>query len=69
MTMIRVPTVGTDPVFVAMIRELIEERLQEDPVRRSLGALGPSHDVCPLNCCQLGERRTDAAFKREPAVA
>ncbi len=69
MTMIRVPAVGTDPVFVAMIRELIEERLQENPVRRSLGALGPSHDVCPLNCCQLGERRTDAAFKREPAVA
>ncbi|MBW3632610.1 MAG: ferrochelatase [Chloroflexi bacterium] len=69
MTMIRVPAVGTDPVFVAMIRELIEERLQENPVRRSLGALGPSHDVCPLNCCRLGERRTDAPLKREPAVA
>ena len=69
MTMIRVPAVGTDPDFVAMIRELIEERLRENPVRRSLGALGPSHDVCPLNCCQLGDRRTDAVLKREPAVA
>jgi ferrochelatase len=69
MTMIRVPTVGTDPVFVAMIRELIEERLQENPMRRVLGALGPSHDVCPLNCCQLGERQADAPLKREPAVA
>jgi ferrochelatase len=69
MTMIRVPAIGTDPAFVAMIRELIEERLQENPVRRSLGALGPSHDVCPLNCCQLGKRRSDAPLKREPAVA
>ena len=37
MNMIRVATVGTDPVFVAMIRELIEERLQENPERRFLG--------------------------------
>ncbi len=56
MNMIRVATVGTDPVFVAMIRELIEERLQENPQRRFLGELGASHDVCPVNCCQLGER-------------
>ncbi|MCD6057360.1 MAG: hemH [Thermomicrobiales bacterium] len=40
MNMIRVPTVGTDPIFVAMIRELIEERLQENPERRFLGQLG-----------------------------
>jgi hypothetical protein len=38
-----------------MIRELIEERLQENPQRRFLGELGASHDVCPVNCCQLGE--------------
>src|SRR5215207_2888408 len=57
MSMIRVPTVGTDPVFVAMIRELIEERLQENPERRFLGGLGAGHDVCALDCCQLGERR------------
>ena len=57
MHMIRVPTVGTDPVFVAMIRELIEERLHENPERRFLGELGAGHDVCALNCCQLGERR------------
>ena len=69
MTMIRVPAVGTDPVFVAMIRELIEERIAENPVRRSLGTLGPSHDVCPVNCCQLGERRVQAPLKREQAIA
>lgn len=57
MTMIRVPSVGTDPAFVSMIRELIEERLSATPERRSLGSFGPSHDICPINCCQLGEWR------------
>jgi protoporphyrin/coproporphyrin ferrochelatase len=55
--MIRVPTVGTDPRFVTMIRELVEERLVEDPQRRFLGHLGPSHDICPVNCCQLDKER------------
>jgi protoporphyrin/coproporphyrin ferrochelatase len=69
MNMIRVPTVGTDPVFVAMIRELIEERLQDNPERRFLGELGASHDVCPVNCCQLGERRVLLPPARERATA
>jgi protoporphyrin/coproporphyrin ferrochelatase len=69
MNMIRVATVGTDPVFVAMIRELIEERLQENPGRRFLGELGPGHDVCPVNCCQLGERRAISHPVPEPATA
>jgi ferrochelatase len=69
MDMIRVPTVGTDPIFVAMIRELIEERLQENPERRFLGELGASHDVCALNCCQLGERRSIPRSAPERATA
>jgi ferrochelatase len=69
MNMIRVATVGTDPVFVAMIRELIEERLQENPERRFLGELGASHDVCPVNSCQLGERRALPPAAPERATA
>jgi ferrochelatase len=69
MTMIRVPTVGTDPVFVAMIRELIEERLRENPERRFLGELGASHDICAPNCCQLGERRPVPRAAPERATA
>ena len=69
MNMIRVATVGTDPVFVAMIRELIEERFQENPERRFLGELGASHDVCAVNCCQLGENRTIPQPARERATA
>jgi ferrochelatase len=54
MAMIRVPSVGADPRFISMIRELVEERLTANPVRRALGLLGPNHDVCPLNCCRDG---------------
>ena len=69
MAMIRVPAVGTDAVFVTMIRELIEERMVDNPERRFLGALGPNHDVCPVNCCQLGERRAVARSVPERATA
>ena len=51
---IRAGTVGTHPRFVRMIRELVEERLSETPERHALGSFGPSHDVCPADCCQSG---------------
>jgi ferrochelatase len=51
---VRAGTVGTHPRFVRMIRELIEERLTDDPHRLALGSLGPSHDVCPADCCPSG---------------
>ena len=51
----RAATVGTDPRFVAAVRELVLERAAvvrgEQPRRAALGALGPSHDVCPAGCC------------------
>ncbi len=51
----RAATVGTDPRFVAAVRELVLERAAvvrgERPRRASLGELGPSHDVCPAGCC------------------
>lgn len=48
----RAATVGTDPRFVTMIRLLVEERLSDPPTRLALGNLGPSHDFCPVDCCQ-----------------
>jgi ferrochelatase len=52
---VRAATVGTDPEFVAMVRELVLERAAtergEQPERRALGAVGPSHDRCPAGCC------------------
>lgn len=60
MHMIRAATVGHHPRFVAMIRELVEERLSPQPHRLALGALGPSHDVCPVDCCKYEPRRPGA---------
>ncbi|HET7024018.1 MAG TPA: ferrochelatase [Gemmatimonadales bacterium] len=54
LTLIRAPTVGTAPAYVTMLRELIQERMMDRPDRRSLGDLGPSHDICPLGCCADG---------------
>jgi ferrochelatase len=51
MNMVRSATVGTDPAFVAMIRELIVERVTGVGEKRALGTRGPSHDVCPASCC------------------
>jgi len=58
MNLVRAATVGTHPSFVRMIRELILERTDRiEP--RALGTQGPSHDVCPTDCCSAvarGER-------------
>jgi len=50
---VRAATAGTDPRFVAMVRDLVRERVEPvAPSRRaSLGRLGPCHDVCPAGCC------------------
>jgi ferrochelatase len=53
LNMVRASCVGTHPKFVAMIRELILERMEPGRDRRSLGLLGASHDVCPEGCCPL----------------
>ena len=51
MTMERAATVGIDPRFVGMLRELIIERISGGAERRAIGQFGPSHDVCPVDCC------------------
>jgi ferrochelatase len=49
---VRIPTPGTDPRFVQMVRELVRERLDPAVAKRALSPLGPSHDVCPVGCCR-----------------
>ncbi|MEN3611084.1 ferrochelatase [Plantactinospora sp. ZYX-F-223] len=50
---VRAGTPGTDPRFVAMVRELVTERLNpaDTAARRRLGTL-PAWDTCPAGCCQ-----------------
>jgi len=55
LNMVRAGTAGTHPQFIAMIRELIQERLADCP-RRSLGSFGPRPDFCPENCCPAPAR-------------
>jgi protoporphyrin/coproporphyrin ferrochelatase len=50
----RAATVGTDPRFVAMVRELVLERIDPAVPRRALSPLGPAHDRCPAGCCPTG---------------
>lgn len=54
LNLVRAGTVGSHPAFVAMVRELIEERMAGGAERRALGELGPSHDFCPVDCCLSG---------------
>ena len=49
--MVRAATVGTDPAFIGMIRDLIAERSGMLNDRAAIGRLPASHDVCPLDCC------------------
>lgn len=49
--MARVPTVGVHPKFIAMIVELIAERLGVVSERRAIGNFKASYDTCPANCC------------------
>jgi ferrochelatase len=61
--MVRAGTAGTHPWFVTMMRELIEERLLASEHRPALGVLGPSHDVCPADCCPAPMRAAAPAVR------
>jgi ferrochelatase len=49
--MVRASTPGHDPLFIAMLGDLVEERLSDQPHRKAIGRMIASHDVCPPNCC------------------
>ena len=61
LTFIRVPTVGTEPRFVAGLVDLLIERAATEraaadggpgPLRVTVGALDPVPDRCPTGCCR-----------------
>jgi len=54
--MVRAATVGTHPRFIRMIRELVEERIDESKPRLALGVLGPRPDLCAVDCCPPSRR-------------
>lgn len=54
--LVRARTAGTHPAFVAMLRELIQERIDPSTAKRAIGRFGPSHGVCPVDCCPAPPR-------------
>jgi ferrochelatase len=56
MNMVRVPTAGTHPAFIRMLRQLIAERISNAEPKLAIGLFPPNHDVCPVNCCPPPQR-------------
>ncbi len=56
LTLARAATAGTHPSFVAMVRELCQERLDPQVPRRALGALPRPGDTCADACCPAPTR-------------
>jgi ferrochelatase len=68
LAVVRAATVGSDRRFVAMVGEMLAERVDPSRPRRALSALGPAHDVCPLWCCEPQVSRPAAAGTSEDLV-
>lgn len=56
--MVRAETVGTHPLFVSMVRALIEERLYSRAEHPWVGLMNPLPDVCADGCCPSGRPET-----------
>lgn len=61
----RASTPGTDPRFVALVRDLLVERAAAErgqgPLRAALGSLPAGPDLCAVGCCaNLRESRPAA---------
>jgi ferrochelatase len=66
--LVRAPSAGTHPDFVAAIRELVEERVNGAP-RRAMGRFGPAHDVCSPGCCLPGTGRPSSGDPQASSAA
>ncbi|MEW2162237.1 ferrochelatase [Streptomyces sp. NPDC007084] len=66
----RSATVGSDPRFAAAVRDLVLERAAAESGRGvtpcALGALGASHDLCPVGCCPARTPKPAAAGADSP---
>ncbi len=51
LNLVRAATVGTHPLFVDALADLIEERVRQFADRAAIGNFGAAPDVCPADCC------------------
>ena len=64
LNMVRAATPGLHPSFVAMLAELVHERIDPALPKRAIGSRPPNHDVCPADCCLSG--RPEGAGRPPP---
>ena len=69
MNLVRAATVGTHPLFIRAIRQLVQERLSSEKPKLSVGNFGPNHDVCPANCCPPPRRADKPPVSATPIVS
>jgi protoporphyrin/coproporphyrin ferrochelatase len=53
----RASTVGTHPRFIAMLCDLIDERISQRETRQAVGQFLAAPDQCPETCCAAPKRR------------
>ncbi|MXY68050.1 MAG: ferrochelatase [Acidobacteriia bacterium] len=63
-SLVRAETVGTCPVFVSAVCDLIRERVDGRPERACVGVLPVRPDECPKDCCPQPQRPGRAAGER-----
>ena len=69
MKLVRAATVGTHPAFIAAVRQLIAERVNANEPKLAIGAFGPNHDVCPVDCCPAPQRAGRPPVSATPSVS
>ncbi len=69
MNMVRAGTVGTHPMFVKMIAQLVKERLSPAEPRLAVGFFSPNHDVCPAGCCPPPQRGGRPPVSEAPSAS
>lgn len=63
-SLVRAETVGTCPLFVSAVCDLIRERVESGPERACVGVLPARPDECPKDCCPRPQRPGRAAGER-----
>ena len=58
---VRAETVGTCPVFVSAVADLIRERVEDGSERSCIGEWPARPDECPADCCPKPQRPSRAA--------
>ncbi|HEX4748762.1 MAG TPA: ferrochelatase [Bryobacteraceae bacterium] len=69
MKMVRAETVGVHPAFIAMVRQLVLERMDTSQPKLAIGAFAPNHDVCPVDCCPAPQRAGRPSVSAAPSVS